>query len=175
MHFSGLVVEYILEKALPVFPHLNSLEVVDVVQFYNSLQKILMRYLFPLMPFNSICLAFGFKGLCPLDLGTIRYTAIALAWMDVLPRILPKDDSDVQLVKFLVGHESNNGFELMWHVMKLAVPGFKSTNPVQVPSWTVALDILSFCQEHLLYFRLQSKHNMFFSFRTQTNIFLRNI
>jgi hypothetical protein len=63
----------------------------------------------------------------------------------------------------------------MWQVMELAVPGFKSTNPVQVPLWTVALDILSFCQEHLLYFQLQSKHNMFFSYRTQTNIFLRNI
>jgi hypothetical protein len=59
--------------------------------------------------------------------------------------------------------------------MELAVPGFISTNPVQVPMWTAALDILSFCQEHLLYFRLQSKHNMFFSSRTQTNNFLLNI
>jgi hypothetical protein len=52
--------------------------------------------------------------------------------MDVLPRILPKDDSEVESVKFLVGYESNNGFDLMWRVMELAVPGFKSTNPVQV-------------------------------------------
>jgi hypothetical protein len=59
--------------------------------------------------------------------------------------------------------------------MELAVPGFKSINPVQVPSWTAASDILSFCREHLLYFQLQSKHNTFFSSRTQTNIFLRNI
>jgi hypothetical protein len=145
MHFSSPVVEYILKKALSVFPRLNSLEVADIVQFYNSVQKILMRYLLPLMPFNSICLAFGFKGLCPPGLGTIQYAAIALAWMDVLPRILPKDDSDVELVKFLVGYESNNGFDLMLHVIELAVPGFKSTNPVQVPSWTTASDILSFC------------------------------
>jgi hypothetical protein len=63
----------------------------------------------------------------------------------------------------------------MWRVMELAVLGFKSTNLVQVPSWTAALELLSFCREHLLYFCLQSKHNMFFSSRTQTNIFLRNI
>jgi hypothetical protein len=60
MHFSGPVVKYILEKALPVFPRLNSLKVADVVKFYDSMQKLLMRYLLPLMPFDSICLAFGF-------------------------------------------------------------------------------------------------------------------
>jgi hypothetical protein len=60
-------------------------------------------------------------------------------------------------------------------LLELAVPGFKSTNPVQVPTWTADLDILSFCREHLLYFCLQSKHNMFFSSCMQSNIFLRNI
>ncbi len=80
------------------------------------------------------------------------YAAIVLAWMDVLPSLLPQSDSGVELGKFLVGYESNDGFDLMWQVMELAVPGFKSTNPVQLPSWTAASDILSFCQEHLLYF-----------------------
>ncbi len=41
--------------------------------------------------------------------------------------------------------------------------------------WSSATDILSFCWEHLLYFCLQAKHKMFFSSRTQTNIFLHNI
>ena len=151
-HFSGPVVEYILEKALPVFPRLRSLDVADVVHFYDSMQKISMRYLLPLMPFDSIYLAFGFEGLCPPGLGTIRYAAIASAWMDVLPRILPKENSDVESVTLSVGYESNNGFDLLWRVLELAVPGFKSTNPVQVPSWNRDSDILSFCQEHLLYF-----------------------
>ena len=48
-------------------------------------------------------------------------------------------------------------------------------NPVQVPAWTSHTDVLSFCRAHLLYFRLQAKHNIFFSARTQTNMFLRNI
>jgi hypothetical protein len=121
-----------------------------------------MRYLLPLMPFDSICLVFGFEGLCPPGLDKIRYATIASAWMDVLPRLLPQSDSDIESVKFSVRYESNNGFDLLWRVLELAVPGFKSTNPVPVPSWTAALDILSFCREHLLYFRLQSKHNMLF-------------
>jgi hypothetical protein len=174
-HFCGPVVEYILKKALPVFPRLGSLEVVDVVKFYDSVQKIPMQDLLLLMLFDSICLVFGFEGLCPPGLGTIWYAAIVSAWMDVLPRLLPQEDSDIESLKHTVGYESNNGFNLMWRVLELAVPGFKSTNPVEVPSWSVASDILSFCREHLLYFHLQSKHNMFFGSHTQTNIFLHNI
>ena len=148
-----------------------------MIKFYDGLQKILMRYLVPLMPFDSICLAFDFEGLCPPGLGTVRYSAIASAWMDVLPRLLPQKKSVVELAIFSVSVKSNNGFDLMWRILELAVPGFKSMNPVQVPSWTLHSDsdVLSFCCGHLLYFRLQSKHNMFFSARTQTNIFLHSI
>jgi hypothetical protein len=108
-------------------------------------------------------------------LGTIKYASISSAWMDVLPWILPQLSADVESVLFSVGFKSNNGFDLLWRILELSVPGFKSTNPVQVPIWCLAMDILSFCREHLLYFHLQAKHNMFFNARTQTNIFLRNI
>ncbi len=43
-HFSRPVVEYILKKALPVFPRLQGLDVADKVKFYGGLQKILMGY-----------------------------------------------------------------------------------------------------------------------------------
>jgi hypothetical protein len=95
--------------------------------------------------------------------------------MDVLPRLLPLKESEVESAIFSVGVNSNNGFDLMWRILELAVPGFKSMNPVQVPTWKSETDVLSFCHAHLLYFRLQAKHNMFFSARTQTNMFLRNI
>jgi hypothetical protein len=174
-HFSGPVVEYILEKALPVFPCLQDLDVAGMVKFYDGLQKISMRYLLPIMPFDSIRLAFGYEGLCPPGLGTACYSAIASAWMDVLPCLLPLKEPLVELAIFSVSVESNNCFDLLWRTLELVVLGFKSMNPVQVPSWTPHSGVLSFCREHLLYFRLQSKHNMFFSARTQTNIFLHNI
>jgi hypothetical protein len=126
------VVKYILEKVLPVFPRLHSLDVADAVKFYDGLQKIPMRYLLPLMPFDSVCLAFGFEGLCPPGLGTIRYAAISSAWMDVLPWILPQSSVDVKSIIFSVSFESNDGFDLLWRILELSVPGFKSTNPVQV-------------------------------------------
>jgi hypothetical protein len=163
------------EKALPVFPRLQGLDIADTVKFYDGLQKISMRYLLPLMPFDSIHLPFSFEGLCPPGLGTVCYSAIASAWMDVLPCLLPVKESEVELTVFTVSIESNNCFDLLWRILELTVPGFKSMNPVQVPTWTPNSDIILFCREHLLYFRLQSKHNMFFSSRMQTNIFLRNI
>ncbi len=126
------MVKYILEKVLPVFPRLHSLDVADAVKFYDGLQKIPMRYLLPLMPFDSVCLAFGFEGLCPPGLGTIRYAAISSAWMDVLPWILPQSSVDVKSIIFSVSFESNDGFDLLWRILELSVPGFKSTNPVQV-------------------------------------------
>ncbi len=173
-HFSGPVVECILEKALPVFPRLQELDVADTVKFYDGLQKLLMRYLLPLMPFDSIHLTFGFEGLCPPGLGMVCYSAVASAWMDVLPCLLPQKESEVELAVFSVSVESNNGFDLLWRIMELTVPGFKSMNPVQVPMWTPHSDILSFCRDHRLYFQLLSKHNKLFNSHTQTNIFLRN-
>jgi hypothetical protein len=101
-HFSGPVVEYIIEKALPVFPCLLDLDVSGTVKFYDGLQKISMRYLLPLMPFDSISLSFGYEGLCPPGFGTTRYSAIASAWMDVLPRLLPLKDSEVESAIFSV-------------------------------------------------------------------------
>ena len=136
-HFSGPVVEYIIEKALPVFPRLLDLDDLGMV-------------LLPLMPFDSISLAFGYEGLCPPGLGTTRYSVIASAWMDVLPRLLPLRESEVESAIFSVGVDSNNGFDLMWRILELAVPGFKSMNPVQVPTWTSQTDVLSFCRAHLI-------------------------
>jgi hypothetical protein len=112
-HFSGPVVEYILKKALPVFPRFQGLDVADRVKFYDGLQKISMRYLLPLMPFDSIRLAFGFEGLCPPGLGTVCYSAIASAWMDVLPCLLPVKEFEVESTVFTVSIESNNGFDLL--------------------------------------------------------------
>ncbi len=99
----------------------------------------------------------------PPGLGAIHYSAIASAWMDVLPRLLPVKESEVKSTVFTVSVESNNGFDLLLRILELTVPGFKSMKPVQVPTWAPNSDILSFFHEHLLYFRLQSKHNMFFS------------
>jgi hypothetical protein len=172
---SGPTVEYILEKALVNFPRLHSLEARAAVDFYDKLQKLSAGYLLPLMPFNAIKLSFNFEGLCPPGLGTLWYAEVGSAFMDILPRILPNTKSEVTSAIATVGFESNNGYDLLWRILELTVPGFDPTVPILPPTWHRDSDVFNFCQAHLLYFRLQAKKNNYFDARTRISIFLRAI
>jgi hypothetical protein len=165
-------VEYILEKALVHFPTLKSLEGREVVKFYDKLQKQLMGYLLPLMPFDTIKLSFNFEGLCTPGLGTLCYAEIASALMEVLPHLLPTTIPDVHSALTTVGFESNNGYDLLWQILELAVPSFDPTAPIIPPIWHRDTNVFKFCQAHLLYFRLQAKKNNYFDARMRTTIFL---
>jgi hypothetical protein len=172
---SGPLVEYILEKALLNFPKLQSLEAHDAVDFYNWLQKLSAGYLLPLMPFNAIKLSFNFEGLCPPGLGTHCYAKIGSALMEILPRLFPTTTSDVKSAISTAGYESNNGFDLLWRILELAVPGFDPTVPILPPTWSRNLYMFDFCQGHLLYFPLQAKKNNYFDACMHTSIFRRII
>ncbi len=65
----GPLVDRILEKGLPVFPRLDTLEVSATVDFYDKLHKTSALFLLPLMLFDAINLNTGFEGLCPPGLG----------------------------------------------------------------------------------------------------------
>ncbi len=113
---SGPSVDRILEKGLPIFPKLDSLEMAATVNFYGKLQKTSALFLLPLMLFDAINLNMGFEGLCPPGLGLPQYAEIAGALMEVLPRLLPEMDSQVTSLVTVVWAESNNGYDLLWRV-----------------------------------------------------------
>ncbi len=167
--------ERILKKGLPVFPKLLTLTAKETVNFYDRFQDFLSGYLLPLMPFNLIRLAFNFEGLFVPGLGMECYADCAAAMMEVLPRLLPPHNSEVQVAISTVGGESKNGYDLFWRVLELAVPGFDPTIPIEQPWWTRDTDILTFSREHELYFRLLAKKHVFNDARTRTNMFLRAI
>ncbi len=167
--------EYILEKALVHFLMLTTLDARAMVEFYDKLQKLSVGFLLPLMPFDTIKLLFNFEGLCPPGLGTLRYTEIASALMEVLPCLLPTTIPDVHSTLTTIGSESNNGFNLLWQILELAVPGFDPTAPILPPVWHRDSNVFEFCQAHLLYFRLQAKKNNYFDACMHTTIFLRAI
>ncbi len=172
---SGPSVEYILEKVLTNFPVLHYPVARKTVDFYNKLQKLSAGYLLLLMPFDLIKLSFNFKGLCPPELGTLCYAEIGTALIEVLPRLLPMTDANIQSAIATVSFESNNGFDLLWQILELAVPGFDPTVPILPPVWHRDSNVLEFHQSYLLYFRLQSKKNTYFDARLCTSIFLRAI
>ncbi len=120
---SGPSVERILEKGILVFPKLTTLTAKDTVHFYDKLQELLAGYLLPLMPFDVIRLDFNFEGLFVPGLGTECYADCAAALMEVLPRLIPTLDSEVQVAISAVRGESKNGYDLFWHIFGTSGPG----------------------------------------------------
>jgi hypothetical protein len=96
--------------------------------------------------------------------------------MELLPRLVPGTLSpQINAALSSVCYESNNGYDYLWRVLELTVPGFDPVVPIHIPSWSNADDIFSFAQSYLLYFRLQSKQNFHYDDRTCSSIFLRAI
>jgi hypothetical protein len=174
-HLYGPSVEWILERGLLVFPRLDSLTAAEAVTFYDKLQELSAVYLIPLMPFDAIHLEFNFEGLFVPGLGTNRYVDCASALMEILPRLLPPANWEVQAKISAVRSKLKNGYDLFWRILELTVPGFDPTIPIEKPRWTKDTDILEFCRGHELYFRLLAKKNMFYDSRSHTNMFLRGI
>ncbi len=168
----GLLVERILECGFLVFLKLRHMEAKDVVAFYEGLQQVLATYLLPLMPFDAICLATNYEGLFPPGLGTATYAECCTLLLEILPRLLPTTHSEIAAKISADASTLRNGYNLLWHVMELFVPGFDTTIPIAQPYWHRDTDIMDFSQSHLLYFCLQAKKNVFYSSRDRTNIFL---
>jgi hypothetical protein len=69
-------------------------------------------------------------------------------------------------------NESNNGYNYLWRVLELTVPGFDPVISIKIPQWLDCNDIFQFSQAYLLYFCLQAKMHYHFTNRTRSGIFL---
>ncbi len=127
---AGPSVERILEKGMTVFPKLRGTNTCENVAFYKSLQRVSAAYLLPLMPFDTIHLANNYKGLFPPGLGTNAYSECCVAMLGILPRLLPTTDYEVKAKILGVGNVSRNGYDLLWHILELFIPGFDPTIPI---------------------------------------------
>jgi hypothetical protein len=127
------------------------------------------------MPFNAICLQNNYEGLFPPGLGMDTYTECCVAVLEILPCLLPTTNMEVMAIVSAVSNTSRNGYDLLWQILELFVPGFDPTVPIAQPQWMRDSNILEFCQGHLLYFWLQAKKNVFFTARNRSNIFLRGV
>ncbi len=172
---SGPSIERILEKGLAIIPKLSDRTAKDTVAFYECLQQVSGAYLIPLMPFDSLCLAHNYEGLFPPGLGTSAYAECAIAVMELLICILQEHDLEINATISAVRNSSRNGYDLLWRVLTLYVPGFDPTIPIAQPVWSKDSEVLSFSQSHLLYFRLQAKKGIYYTPQDWSNIFLRAV
>ncbi len=96
--------------------------------------------------------------------------------MDLLPRLLPGSLlSRINATLAAVWCETNNGYNYLWQVLELTVPGFDPVVAIQTPQWTDSNDIFHFAQAYLLFFWLQGKMHFHYTDWTQSGIFLRAI
>jgi hypothetical protein len=129
---SGPSVEHIAKKADPtILPKLDSL-MLELLLFYDNLQKISLVYFLPLMPFDAINLRLGFLGLCPPGLCTHCYAEICHAMMEIIPCLL-LSFSCITATISTTWVENGNGYALLWEIMALPVPGFDLTLHVLAP------------------------------------------
>ncbi len=155
---SGQQIDRILLKSFKLFPQLETLGTKDIVNFYDRFQELLTPHLMALMPFDSIVLKHGYEGLFIPGLGTRRYATYGCALMDFLPRLVPSTlSSRINATLTAVRCESMNGYNFLWRVLVLYVPGFDPVVAIHTPKWTDSEDIFHFAQSYLLYFRLQGK------------------
>ena len=94
--------------------------------------------------------------------------------MELLSRLLPRWDTQISSLINMVRMESGNGYDLLWRVMPLSVPGFAPTLQVKIPAWDDD-DIFDFALSFLLYFRLQAKKGVVQDNRTNSISFLTAI
>ena len=175
-HTMGPQVSTILSKHIKVFPQLDSLGTEEMVAFYDRLQEVGSNYVIALIPFDAIVLSYRFEGLCPPGLGLLRYAAMSKALMELLPWLISTTLSpQIGAAIACVRHETGNGYDFLWRVLALLVPGFDPTIPIQAPIWSEVMDIFTFAQEYLLFFRLQAKLNFHYNDRTRSGLFLRSV
>jgi hypothetical protein len=98
-----------------------------------------------------------------------------MAVLELLPRFLPATDPELHATISAVRNSSRNGYDLLWHVLALYVPGFDPRVPIAQPIWSRETTILEFSESHLLFFHLQAKKHVYFTPRDRTNIFLQAI
>ncbi len=94
--------------------------------------------------------------------------------MELLSRLLPHSDTQVSSLINMVRMESGNGYDLLWRIMALSVPGFDPTLQVKISVWSND-DIFEFALSFLLYFCLQAKKGVVQDDRTHSISFLNAI
>jgi len=95
-----------------------------------------MIYLAPITPLDCVMIKMGYEALCIPGTGLTRHPVAAHVHLELLPHLLPKTNDEVSSFINMVRIESNNGYDLLWRILELTVPGFDPTFPVKIPTWS---------------------------------------
>lgn len=160
--------------------HLSNLKLEDfslrsVVNWYERLVHVCESHHIALVPFNAIQFSKGLLGLCIPGLGSERFVDMASALCTVLALLLDGAPSRVTMM-VRTTEKSHNGYDILWRLLGLYVPGFDDTRTIDRPLWSASNgDAIDFADAFDLYFRLCAKANLFYSDLTRSRLFLEGI
>ena len=149
----------------------------SVLAWYEKLVTTCEAYKIGLMPFDAmIQFAKGALGLCLPGLGSDRFTEMASGLCSVLQVCLAKAPSRVTTMAAQVESRTRNGYDILWRVLRLYVPGFDPTKTVERPLWGDSDgDVIRYANKFDLFFRLSVKNGHSHSDVVKATLFLTGI
>ena len=134
------------------------------------------QYLLPTIPFDAIVLTKGYEGLFPPALGTLRYSMCRKGLLELLPHLIAPTLSPIYNATLsTVRGDLANGYDLLWRLLRLFVPGFDKSRTIVIPFWTKDTNIFDFAKLTTIYFRLQQLHKAIFSDYDKSTTFLNGL
>lgn len=153
---SGPQVYRLIGKQLSILPKLKDTETSTVIDFYDNLHDVIKHFLIPTVPFDAIIISQGYHAICIPGLGLDRFQASSKALLELLPHLIDSGMSNnINAALVSVKSTTKCGYDFLWQILRLTVPGFNPATTAQVPLWQFNSDILEFAKDFLLYFRLQ--------------------
>ena len=106
----------------------------------------------------------------------MRYSACGKGLLELLQHLVPTTLSPAfNAILGTVHSETANGYDLLWRMLRLYVPGFDNAKPIVFPFWTEDTDIFVFAKLNMMYFRLQQLHKAPFSNYDKSITFLTGL
>ena len=168
--------ETILNSKALIKLTLEKFDPCSVLAWYEKLVMTCEAYKIGLMPFDAIQFARGSLGLCIPGLGTDRFTEMASALCSVLQVCLSKASMRVTTMAAQVESRTRNGYDILWRVLCLYIPGFDPTKTVERPLWSDSDgNIILFANKFDLFYRLSLKNGHSHSDVVKSTLFLTGI
>ena len=147
-----------------------------LVEWWDEMCKILAQHeKIYLLQFDAINPDKGYEGLVVPGLGIERYTKMAEVLMETIFNFLP-NTGEFERLKTRVEGESKNGFDALYRVLQLTLPGFSELMTEDKPVWDEENGTIDkYHKDWQMYSRIQSKDKKRFGHRAMALHFLNGI
>jgi len=147
----------------------------DTVGWFDELQEKIAPKLIAIMPFDATDSTQGYEALCPPGFGTERYTKMARTLYKIIFDLIP-NTADTREIKRDVSTETMNGYQALYKILCMGLPGFNEALELKRPHWEAGRDNLEdYYDKWHLHLRLAMKTPNTLNFRNIVFGFLNGI